>query len=136
MVFLISIPALFSSLVLAAHFFRNGQLLLTLACCLAPWLLAFRATWATRVLQFLLFLGALEWVRTILSIAAERAADGRPWHRMAIILGSVSLTALLSALWLKQWPHRQTPGLALSSPSELAQSRTENRFDPGPQSGY
>ena len=100
MVLLISIPALLSSLVLAAHFFRSGQLILTLACCLAPWLLALRVTWATRILQIVLFLGALEWGRTILSIASERTADGRPWHRMAIILASVAVWTLGSSLLL------------------------------------
>ena len=88
--FALLIPALLSFLVLAAHFFRGGHIVLVLICCAAPMLLLVRRTRATRLLQVLLVLGALEWVRTTLQIQAVRIDQGLDWHRMAAILYSVA----------------------------------------------
>ena len=95
--FALLIPTLLSCLVLAAHFFRGGQIGLMLAACAVPLLLLLRRRWATRIVQAFLVLGALEWVRTTLLIRAVRIDEGREWNRMAIILGSVALFTLLSA---------------------------------------
>lgn len=85
-------------LLVGAHFLRDGRLafvgLAVLALAL-PWL---RREWVPRVVQVLLALAALEWVRTIASIAAVRVAEGRPAFRMALILGSVVAVTLLAAL--------------------------------------
>jgi len=96
--FALLIPTLLSCLVLAAHFFRGGHTYLTLICCAAPMLLLVRHTWATRLLQVLLILGALEWVRTTLQIRAVRIDQGREWHRMAAILYGVASFTFASAL--------------------------------------
>ena len=96
--FVLLIPTLLSFLVLAAHFYRGDHLALTLIACAAPLLLLFRRKWATRLLQALLIIGALEWLRTTLQIQAIRAEQGRDWQRMAIILGSVAGFTFLSAL--------------------------------------
>ena len=96
--FALLIPALLSFLVLAAHFFRGGHTNLTLICCAAPLLLLARRTWATRLLQVLLVIGALEWVRTTLQIQAIRIDEGRDWHRMAVILYSVAGFTFASSL--------------------------------------
>ena len=100
--FALVIPTLLSCLVLAAHFMRNDQLVLMLLACAAPTLLLFRRAWATRLLQAILVVGAFEWLRTTLEIRAIRIDEGRDWHRMAIILGSVAAFTALSALafWL------------------------------------
>ena len=92
------IPTLLSVLVLAAHFFRAGQLALMLICLSSPFLLLFRRRWATRSVQLLLVLGALEWVRTVLQIHAIRVQEGRDWQRMAVILLVVAAFTLVSAL--------------------------------------
>jgi hypothetical protein len=91
------IPALLSCLVLAAHFFRGGHTNLMLAACAAPLLLVVRRAWATRIVQMILIIGALEWIRTLLSIRAIRIDEGRDWQRMAIILGAVAAFTFLSA---------------------------------------
>ena len=98
MTFLLLIPTLLSALLLAAHFFRNGEPILVLLSCAAPLLLLLRRTWATRLLQLLLSVGAVEWLRTIVQIAAVRQDEGRDWHRMAIILGSVAGFTAASAV--------------------------------------
>ena len=96
--FLLLMPALLSSLMLAAHFYRGDHIVLTLLTCAAPLLLLARRTWATRLFQLLLVLGALEWVRTTLQIQAIRIETGRDWQRMAIILYSVAAFTFLSQL--------------------------------------
>jgi hypothetical protein len=95
--FALLIPTLLSCLLLAAHFFRGGQIYLMLAVCAVPLLLVVRRAWAMRVVQAILILGALEWVRTTLEIRAVRLDEGRDWQRMAIILGGVACFTLLSA---------------------------------------
>jgi hypothetical protein len=92
------IPTLLSFLVLAAHFFRGGHVVLAVVSCAVPSLLLLRRAWATRIVQVLLVAGALEWVRTTLQIRAVRIDQGREWTRMAVILGSVAGFTLLSSL--------------------------------------
>ena len=96
--FLLLIPTLLSVLVLGAHFYRGAQLALTLLVCAAPWLLLLRRTWATRLLQLILVVGALEWVRTTLQIRSIRLEQGRDWERMATILFSVAAFTFVSSL--------------------------------------
>ena len=91
------VPTLLSLLVLAAHFFRNDSPLLVLVCLGAPLLLATGTRWGVRAVQGLLIVGALEWVRTAMQIAAVRQEEGLPWKRMAVILGSVAVFTVASA---------------------------------------
>jgi hypothetical protein len=99
---LVALPAVLSMLVLAAHFLRGGAPVLALACAAAPplLLLAWRRTWAVKLLQAMLILGALLWIRTVIVHIDQREAAGRPWMRMAIILGAVALFTFLSGLLL------------------------------------
>ena len=60
-------------------------------------LLGVRRPWAARALQVVLVLGAAEWIRTLLTLVAERQAEGRPFVRMGVILGTIAFLSLLSA---------------------------------------
>ena len=44
-----------------------------------------------RILQVVLFVGGLEWIRTLFINIASRSDTGEPWMRMALILGAVAL---------------------------------------------
>ena len=92
------LPAILSLLLLGAHFYRAGWVVLTVACVLLLVTLFFRRAWVPRLLQLVLGLGALEWLRTLYVLAAERVAFGQPWGRLAMILGAVALFTALSAL--------------------------------------
>lgn len=97
--------ATLSFLVLAAHFLRSGSILL------APSLLFAGLAWIShprlqRVVQGALVLAAVEWMRTLLTLASLRQAVGLPWMRMAGILGAVAGLALLAAWALR--PERRT----------------------------
>jgi hypothetical protein len=91
-------PVILSLLLLAAHFYRAGQLMLTVLCLGLPLLLLLRKPWIPRMFQLMLALGALEWLRALYGFAAMRIAFGEPWTRLALILGAVALFTGLSGL--------------------------------------
>lgn len=98
MIFLLVLPAIVSSVVLGAHFLRAQILPLVAVCALFPLILLFKRRWAAKAMQLFLCFGAGVWGWTALELAQQREATGDPWTRMALILGGVSLLALLSAL--------------------------------------
>jgi hypothetical protein len=91
-------PVLLSYLILAAHFFRGGNLLPVAVCLFLPLALTVPRRWAALLVQGGLLLGAVEWIRTLVAIASRREAVGEPWVRMAVILGAVAVVTLLSIL--------------------------------------
>jgi hypothetical protein len=96
--FLRLLPVLLSYLLLAAHFYRAGQLVLVALSLGLPLLLFVRHRYVPALLAAGLVLGAAEWALTLMGIAEVRMALGLPWQRMAVILGGVALFTLLSAL--------------------------------------
>ena len=98
-------------LLLAAHFYRAGLVPLTVICVMLVGLLFVHTVWAVRVLQAVLALGALEWLRTAWVFAAARAAQGQPYGRLLAILGSVAAITAIAALLL--------PRSALRNPGEF-----------------
>jgi len=98
MIFVTLGPVWLSLLVLAAHFYRAQNLLLAVVSLLPLALLLARKSWAARVSQVALGLGALEWLRTLAVLVQERAAMGQPWMRLALILGAVAVLSALATL--------------------------------------
>jgi hypothetical protein len=101
-------PIVISLLVLGAHFLRAGNALLVLLVLVLVAMLGVRRRWSARLVQAALVLGAVEWIRTLLTLAAARAANREPMLRMVLILGGVTLVTVSSALifrsgWLRQW---------------------------------
>lgn len=92
------LPVILSMLMLGAHFYRAGHLLLAFGALLALGLLFSRRPLAARLMQGLLVTGAVEWLATAGRLVISRQAQGLPWLRLATILGLVALTTLLSAL--------------------------------------
>ena len=92
------LPVFFSFLLIAAHFHRAGSSILALTCLLAPCLLYFTRPWSVRLVQALLFLSAIEWIRTLVYLVQLRQDAGQPWMRLAIIIGSVALFTAASTL--------------------------------------
>ncbi len=88
------LPVLISLLLLAAHFFRAGQMPVVLLVLLSPGLLLFRRVWAVRIMQGVLLAGGLEWIRTAVVLAMFRHELGLPWLRLVLILGSVALLTI------------------------------------------
>jgi uncharacterized membrane protein HdeD (DUF308 family) len=87
---------------LAAHFFREQSYVLVALCLAAIGLMAWRSPWAHRIVQAALVLGALQWLWTTAMLVQERMQEGRPWIRLAAILGAVAAFTALSALALER----------------------------------
>jgi len=92
------VMVIISSLLIGAHFFRWGYYPLVIVSLLFPVLLAVRRAWTTGVVRLLLVLAAIEWIRTLIMLVAERRATGMPWTRLLIILGSVAIFTIASAI--------------------------------------
>ena len=92
------IPIVLSLILLAAHFLRSGGLLIAIGALGLLALLAVRRAWVARVMQVVLALGGLEWLRTLVRLAMHRSEQGEPFLRMALILGAVATVTLVSAL--------------------------------------
>lgn len=100
--FLRLLPLLLSALVLGAHFLRSGNVVAVAIILCAPLLVLARRRWAIVALQIGLGLASIEWIRTALSIARERAAIGAPTARMFAILGAVAVFTAAAALPLRR----------------------------------
>lgn len=99
--FLRLLPVIISFLLLAAHFYRAGQLMLVLISVALLLLLVLKKSWIPWLMQVALLLGAIEWLRTLVAVAQVRIEFGMPWVRMAIILGVVALFTTFSSLIFK-----------------------------------
>ena len=96
-----ALPVVLSALVLGAHFYRSRSVALVALSLALPLLLLVGERWSARAVQAGLLLGAVEWVRTLAFFAGQRMEAGRPWARLAVILGVVALLTALSALAVK-----------------------------------
>ncbi len=102
---LLYVPVVLSILVLGAHFLRGGSMIAVFVVLALIGLLFLRRPWVARLVQAVLVLGALEWLRTMYELAQIRAMHGQPYGRMLVILGIVAAVTLCSALLF------QTPAL-------------------------
>lgn len=91
------LPATLSLVVLAAHFLRAGSLVLVLLTLVVAGLLFVRRPWAGTITKWMLVIGAIEWLRTLVLLTNQRRFDGLSYTRMALILASVGLFTLASA---------------------------------------
>ena len=87
-------------LLIAAHFVHAGLLPLAVISVLLVALLAIPRRWASRTLQGVLGIAALEWIITGYLLAQMRISQGGPYLRLVIILGAVAVfTAIAAALF-------------------------------------
>lgn len=94
------VPAIFSFLLLAAHFSRQQMNILAIISLVFPLFLFIRKKEILYFLQIILFIGSAEWIRSTLAYVNQRINMGEDWLRLAIILFSVALIAIVSALLL------------------------------------
>ena len=95
---LLCAPVVLSLVILGAHFMRYGNTIGVVGALLSITLLIIHRAWAARLMQIVLILGALEWLRTLYELVQVRAAYGQPFTRMMIILGVVAVISFGSAL--------------------------------------
>ena len=97
MTLLLYVPIVLSLTLLGAHFLRYGIDIGVAASLVLIGLLFVRKAWVARLVQVALYLGFIEWMRTLLELAQMRAAMGQPATRMVIILGAVAAVTFCSA---------------------------------------
>ena len=112
------VPIVLSLVVLGAHFLREGNEFGVAGALLLIGALFVRRAWAARVVQFALVLGAVEWLFTLSQLAEWRAAQGQPATRMIVILGSVALVTLCSALLFQSKILKRVYGLQMPEERE------------------
>jgi hypothetical protein len=95
------VPALLALLVLAAHFYRAGLVVLVPACIGLVALLFVRLEWVPRAITAALVLASAEWLRTLAVLAGQRIDAGEPYVRLVAILLTVGCLTLVAA-----WPLR------------------------------
>jgi hypothetical protein len=95
------LPVVLALLLLAAHFLRAGLVpFVTLSLATAV-LLAWRKPWVPKVVQVVLGLATIVWVRVLVVTLAARMASGAPYLRMSFIIGGVALATALAILLLR-----------------------------------
>jgi hypothetical protein len=95
---LLLLPPVAGFVLLAAHFYRAGNLPAALVSLVAIALVLVRRPWAARAIQIALLIGTLEWLRAAVALVRARLALGEPFLRLAMILGVVALFTALAAL--------------------------------------
>jgi hypothetical protein len=95
---LLYVPIVLSFLVLAAHFLRYGNTVVVAGLVALVGLLFLRRWWVARLMQVVLAIAALEWLRVTAMLVQERMAYGMPYLRLVVILGAVAAVTILAAL--------------------------------------
>lgn len=95
------LPVVLSCWLLAAHFLRNGNVVLCIGLAVFPLLLSIQRLWAARFIQITLSLSALIWMQSTYQMVSERLIMGDDWMRMsAIMLGVIGFTILSACVFL------------------------------------
>lgn len=90
---------------------RGGYSVAAVLCLLTPALLLINRIWAIRIVQTLLVMFAVEWLRTLFHLVQHRMEYEMPWIRLAVILGVVVIFTLASGFWLRRltvWKTKQS----------------------------
>jgi lysylphosphatidylglycerol synthetase-like protein (DUF2156 family) len=89
-----------AALLLGAHYYRAGNLLLVAFCLASPLLFFHKRRRSLILLQALAYGAAAIWVEAAIRLVEFRQQMGRPWMAAAIILGAVALLTLAAGLLL------------------------------------
>lgn len=89
-----------ASWLIAAHFLRRGDLILTGLCVATPALFFLRHRLSLFVLQGLAYVATAIWLETAWHIIATRRLFGEPWLLSTVILGTVATVTMLAGLLL------------------------------------
>ncbi|MDD5177206.1 MAG: hypothetical protein PHQ05_12375 [Sterolibacterium sp.] len=89
-----------AALLLGAHFFRAGDLVLVTLCLLMPLLFFVRKRGTLILLQFLAYCAAAIWIAQAAHLAALRQLAGQPWVLAVAILGGIAIFTFLVGMLL------------------------------------
>lgn len=89
-----------SAVLVAAHFLRSGQIVLSVLCLLTPLLFLHRKRISLIALQIFSYAAVVVWLHTAGRLIMVRVALGQSWKAAATILGAVALVTLIAGLLL------------------------------------
>ena len=92
------LPIVICFLLMAAHWSRADMNILAVITLILSLILFWKSHISGRIVQVVLFLFGLEWIRALISYTRQRIEDGEDWVRLAIILGVVALFNFASIL--------------------------------------
>ena len=93
-------PVIMSLLLIAAHLLRAGNIPAAVTAVLAIAVVFVRRRWAAQLLQVILALATIEWIRALMNLSSQRVQRGEPWAQPGVILGSVVALTVFSLILL------------------------------------
>ncbi len=90
-----------SAVLIAAHFLRESAYPLVLVSLAFPFLLFVKTKWARWIIEGMLIVAGIEWLRTLFALVAERQALRQPYTAAAVILGVATAFTFASAIVLE-----------------------------------
>lgn len=82
-------PFVLATIVLAAHFFRLGNILVTGICLVFPLIFFYKKPATLFIARAFMVVATLEWGKTTAQFIVERMDMGTDWTRLALIMGAV-----------------------------------------------
>jgi hypothetical protein len=95
------VPLFLAGVLLAAHFLRWGNLPLAVVCLAFPAIVFFRRNWARIAAWCYCGFSLMVWAAVANRFITERSLIGRPWGKLALILGAVAAFSVLAAFLLR-----------------------------------
>lgn len=100
MMFLRLLPAIFTTLLFAAHFSRIEYDILAIFILLLLFTLFIRKDYILRAWQIFLGITGLVWIYVAIGYIQPRIATDAPWMRLGLIMGGIILFSFFSAWWV------------------------------------
>jgi hypothetical protein len=92
----------FAALLIAAHFLRAGNVLVSALCLATPLLFLLRRSWTLQLLQWLAYSAAACWLWTGWELVVVRRSANQPWALTAAILLAVAAVSAASGVLLSK----------------------------------
>ena len=102
--FTLLLPIILSFLMISAHFYRAGNTVIAVTSLFIPFLLLIKKHYTAKIIQLMLLISSMEWLRTIYQITSIRIKFQMPWLRFTFIMSFVFLLTFLSVFIFKLKP--------------------------------
>ena len=95
------LPAIFSTLLIAAHFSRAGTDALAIGLLFLLFTFLIKKPYVLRAWQFFLTIAGLIWIMVGVEMLQLRIATEQPWLRLVIIIGTIVAFNYFAVIWME-----------------------------------
>ena len=95
------LPAIFSTILIAAHFSRAGMDVLAIGLLFLPFTFFIKKPYVLRAWQIFLTIAGLIWIKAGVDVLQLRLDTGQPWLRFVIIIGIIAAFNGFAAVWME-----------------------------------